>query len=130
MPTPQPVTVTLDAPDGPSSTAAGTLRHFTAGQRVLRAAATLLVGIAVAALLIPIPIIHLVGIPLALVLAVFFAGRQLLTSVRLAPLRLPCPKCGAENRVGGGLGYRSATAPIEHTCDSCRRQLTLRIQAN
>ncbi len=130
MPTPQPVTVTLDVADGPATTAAGTLRHFTAGQRLLRAAGTLLVGIVVAVLLVPIPIIHLVGIPLALVLAVFFAGRQLLASVRLAPLRLPCPKCGAENRVGGGLGYRSATTPIEHTCDSCRRELTLRVQAN
>ena len=47
---------------------------------------------------------------------------------RVAPLRLNCPKCGTENRVGGGFGYRSATAPITHRCDSCRRELTLRLR--
>lgn len=127
MPHLEPVTVTLTSPDGPVSTATGTLRHFTLVERVLRASVTLLVGIAVAALLIPIPIIHLIGIPLALLGGIGLAARQLLTTVRLAPLRLPCPKCAAENRVGGGFGYRSATAPIEHRCDSCRRGLTLRV---
>ncbi|MEI2719606.1 MAG: hypothetical protein V9E87_05625 [Gemmatimonadales bacterium] len=128
MPTLGPVTVTLESPDGPLVTAAGTLRHFTVVERVLRAAVTLLVGIAVAALLIPIPIIHLIGIPLAVLGGIGLAARQLLTTVRLAPLRLNCPKCGTENRVGGGFGYRSATAPITHRCDSCRRELTLRLR--
>lgn len=123
----EPVTVTLASPDGPLSTAAGTLRRFTLAERVVRASVTLLVGITVAVLLIPIPIIHLIGIPLAVFGGIGLAARQLLTTVRLAPLRLPCPKCGAENRVGGGLGYRSATASIDHGCDSCRRELTLRI---
>lgn len=120
------VTVTLESSGGTVTSAAGVLHHFTPAERVLRAALLLLLGVAAAATLIPIPIIHLIGIPLALVVGLLTAGRQLAASARLMPMRLACPNCGAMNRVGGGLGYRNAVAPMDIHCDSCRRGLTLR----
>lgn len=124
------VTVTLTSSGGTVTTAPGTLQRFTPVQRFVRAVIILLVGIGAAALLIPVPIIHLLGIPLVLLVSIVAAGRQSVTAARLLPLRLACPSCGAKNSVGGGLGYRNATEPIEISCDSCRRGLTLRWDEN
>lgn len=121
------VVVTLSAPGVDPVRANGIFQQFTVAHRVRRAGVVMLVGIGVAASLIPIPIIHLLGIPLALILGVVASIRQLSMVGRLQPLRIACPKCGERNRVGGGLGYRS-TAPRERMCDSCRRALTLTLE--
>jgi hypothetical protein len=122
------VTVTLESSRGTVTTAPGSLQRFTPLQRIVRSGVILVAGIGAAALLIPIPIIHFIGIPLVLLTSLVTAVRQATTLVRLQALRLPCPSCGARNSVGGGLGYRSATEPIDLNCDSCRRGLTLRIR--
>ena len=83
------------------------------------------VSVVVAALLIPIPIIHLVGIPLALLIGVAIAFRQGRCVVRLERVGIACPRCGERNHVGGGLGFRTATGPIVTQCSSCRRVLEL-----
>lgn len=120
------VQVELSSAGGKLSTAPGVLQHFSSADRAARAAGILLLGAAGAALLIPIPIIHLVGIPLLLLIGLITATRQLTLAGRLKPVRLPCPNCGALNRVGGGLGVARPDAPLEINCDSCRRGLTLR----
>jgi hypothetical protein len=120
------VWVTLDAPDTAGAPVAGIMQHFTSFDRMKRAAAVMGIAVLGAAALIPIPIIHLLGIPLLLLTGALLAGRQLASSSRLQPLRIPCPKCGGVNRVGGGFGYRDVSGPIDRTCDSCRRGLTLR----
>ncbi|HEY3933346.1 MAG TPA: hypothetical protein VGL65_01880 [Gemmatimonadales bacterium] len=121
------VVVTLSAPGVDPVRAKGIFQEFSVGHRIRRAGVVMLVGLGVAASLIPIPIIHLLGIPLALIIGVVAAIRQLSMVGRLKPLRIACPKCGERNRVGGGLGYRS-TDPRERMCDSCRRALTLTIE--
>ena len=121
------VLVSLEATGVAALTAAGTLRDFTAVDRVKRAALVMLGAVLLAATLIPIPIIHLLGIPLVLLGGILMAGRQLASVARLQPLRVACPKCGSLNRLGGGLGYRSVTGALDRTCDSCRRNLTMRI---
>jgi len=85
-------------------------------------------AILVAAMLIPIPIVHLVGIPLMLILGIVLSVRQAMSTVRLKPLRIHCPKCDGVNRVGGGLGYRSLAEPLDRSCDQCRRILKLTVQ--
>jgi hypothetical protein len=122
------VTVVLESAGGSVTTAAGTLQRFTPAQRIFRAVIILCLGIGAAALLIPIPIIHLIGIPLVLLLSLVSAGRQLRVVARLNTIRISCPSCGAMNSVGGWHGYQSATDPIELNCDSCRRGLTLRLR--
>lgn len=119
------VRVELGADGVEASHAVGELSRFTTGERAIRAGVVLLAAAMLAAALVPIPIIHLVGIPLVLGIGVVLAVRQFRSVARLAPLRMPCPKCGAENLLGGGLGYRSATGPISRNCESCRRPLVL-----
>ncbi|HET9133241.1 MAG TPA: hypothetical protein VFN90_02975 [Gemmatimonadales bacterium] len=119
------VHLTLAAGDGDPTTGTTELTVFSAGQRALRAGGLLAAALVGAAAIIPVPIIHLVGIPLLVVLGVVLAVRQLRAVARLAPCTLPCPKCGERTTVGGGLGMRSATGPLSLSCQSCRRGLTL-----
>lgn len=121
------VTVELASGDTESSRAEGELRIFSLAERLGRAALVFLGACALAALLIPVPIVHLVGIPLVLLLGVIAAVRQAVAVARLTPMRLPCPRCGAANSLGGGLGYRTTAGPIERQCESCRRALELRL---
>ncbi|HEX3926585.1 MAG TPA: hypothetical protein VHW65_01190 [Gemmatimonadales bacterium] len=121
------VTVSLTAADLPPSTAQGILTEFSGPQRLKRAGKVLGISILLAATLIPVPLVHLIGIPLLLSVGIYLTIRQLGAAARLSPLQLPCPKCGAPNRVGGGLGYASADRPMDRLCESCRRPLVLRI---
>lgn len=120
--------VTLTAADGESTRASGRLALLTPGQRGLRAALTLLVAVALSALIIPIPIVHLVGIPIILIAGILAAVRQYRGAARLEPMRIACPRCGASNSVGGGFGYPSASQPIPRPCEACRRELVLRFE--
>jgi hypothetical protein len=106
--------------------AEGVFNEFTTVERIRRSGIVMVVAVLLAATLIPIPIVHLLGIPLLLVGGAILSIRQLSMVGRLHPLRIACPKCGELNRVGGGLGY-SSDAPRERMCDSCRRGLTLSI---
>lgn len=119
----QSVTITLRAGPDEQTTGRGTLDVLSIGARLVRAGAVLLGAALVSALLIPIPIIHLVGIPLALLIGLGVAVRQFQGVARLERLTLACPKCEAPNQLGGGLGYRTATGPVQVQCESCRRVL-------
>jgi hypothetical protein len=121
------VSVSLGAAGVAETRAPGLLREFTVADRVMRAALVMAGAVVLAGALIPIPIIHLLGIPLVLITGIVLAARQLAAVARLRPLRIACPKCGAANRVGGGFGYRSVAGEFERACESCRRRLTMRI---
>jgi hypothetical protein len=123
------VTVILEASSGEATRGAGVLRTFDLTERIRRSALIVLLSIGLAAVLIPIPIVHLVGIPLVLGIGILIAIRQGASVARLAPLKLACPRCGIPNNLGGGLGYRSASAPIAIACQSCRRSLILKFEA-
>ena len=120
------VIVSLTAAGAEPVRVPGTFQEFTLADRVRRSGMVMLVAVLLAATLIPIPIIHLLGIPLLLGTGVVLSIRQLSMIGRLKALKIACPKCGEPNRVGGGLG-RSSMAPREHSCESCRRALTLTI---
>jgi hypothetical protein len=128
MAQPGTVTVELVSGDAEPSRALGELRTFSPAERFGRAALVLLAACVAAALIVPVPIVHLVGIPLVLLAGVVAAVRQAMAVARLAPMRIPCPRCGTANSLGGGLGYRTTTGPIARQCESCRRPLELRIQ--
>ena len=121
------VLVSLEAPELPPVIREGVFTDFTSQQRVLRSAGVFAISVVIAALFIPIPIIHLLAIPMALGAGILVAVRQLAMVGRLAPMRMACPKCGALNRVGGGIGVRTLV-PQTLTCDSCRRSLVMQIK--
>lgn len=105
--------------------AAGDLRMLSHAARLGRAAGIVLMSLACAAAMVPVPIVHLVGIPLILVVGMAVAVRVYRSVARLSPMRLACPRCGASNSLGGGWGLRTTTAPLERDCESCRRVLQL-----
>ncbi len=119
------VIVALAASDGTRAEATGQLTLLDQASRVRRVAVVLLVTVVLSAMLIPIPIIHLVGIPLAVIIGVAVAIRQGRSVARLEPMRLACPRCGQPNSLGGGLGYPTATGPISRPCEHCRRPLEM-----
>lgn len=123
----RPVTVSLETTGVAPSHVPSTFDEFTQGQRFRRAGAILGVAWGLAIVILFIPIVHLLGVPLLFVAGIVLAIRQLTFAGRLEATRVPCPKCGAVNRIGGGLGRRSLK-PRDYTCDSCRRGLTLRIE--
>ncbi|MBA2291351.1 MAG: hypothetical protein H0W15_02725 [Gemmatimonadales bacterium] len=121
-------TLTLSTDGAASTHATTTVTVFSPRQRTRRAIVALLIGAAAAAALIPIPIIHLVGIPLALLTAIVIAVKQLRVAARLGRVGVACPKCAAPQAIGGGFGFPSIDGPIPMTCDSCRRLLTLTVE--
>lgn len=122
------MTVELAAGNAEVSRATGELRSFSPLDRLGRAVAALGITLVAAAAIIPIPIVHLVGIPIILIAGTAVAFRISRSVAVLAPMRLPCPRCGAANSLGGGLGLRTITGPIARQCESCRRPLELHLR--
>ncbi|MEO5826179.1 MAG: hypothetical protein ABIR59_09855 [Gemmatimonadales bacterium] len=120
-------TLTLNADGSESTHAVTTVTEFSPAQRTRRAVIALLIGGAAAVALIPIPIIHLLGIPLAIIGAIVIAMKQLRVGARVGRVAVACPKCAAPQAIGGGFGFASIDGPIPITCDSCRRMLTLTV---
>lgn len=120
------IIVSLSATSGEATEAPGHLTLLTPGQRGLRAALTLLAAVVLSALIIPVPIVHLVGIPIVLLGGIVAAIRQYRGVARLEPLRIACPRCGGSNTLGGGFGYHDASGPIPRSCENCRRVLEIR----
>ncbi|MBK9548708.1 MAG: hypothetical protein IPO52_06290 [Gemmatimonadetes bacterium] len=124
----RPVMVALVSADGGEVRGEGELIEIPFGTRVVRAVGIFVVAMLASVALIPIPIIHLMGPPLLLIGGGIAAGRQLRAVARLTPIRLACPKCQAVNRIGGGLGMIHPDQPLEISCDSCRRGLTVTLE--
>lgn len=124
----RPVMVALVSADGGEVRGEGELIEIPFGTRVVRAVGIFVVAILASVALIPIPIIHLMGPPLLLIGGGIAAGRQLRAVARLTPIRLACPKCQAVNRIGGGFGMIHPDQPLEISCDSCRRGLTVTLE--
>ena len=121
------VIVSLEATGSEVTQCKGLFTTFAMAHRARRSVIVFAVATGLAVLFLPIPIIHLLAIPMILLGGIVLALRQLSIVGRLAPLRMACPKCGVLNRVGGGLGVR-AMAPTSRVCESCRRELILRIE--
>jgi hypothetical protein len=123
------VTVVVSSGDGAEVRGEGVVTELSLHARGLRAGGFLLGAVVLAASLIPVPIIHFIGPPALLISGGVMAVRQLRATARLAPLRLACPKCGAVNRIGGGIGVAHPERPIAVSCESCRRGLTVTLVA-
>lgn len=123
------VTVTLTHHDQEQTSAPGKLVIFPPPRRAARAALFFLISIGLAAMLIPIPIVHLLGIPLMLILGIVTAVRSLGRVAKLERMHMNCPKCGGRNSLGGGLGVKSETGPIDLECEVCRRPLVMKFEA-
>jgi len=98
-------------------------RRLTGGERLRRAAMGPVLGLGVASLVLPIPIVHLIVPPLALVGGVAFGVWRLPQQELFVSLRGPCPCCGVEQSYGlCGVVYR---LPQSLKCHACLQLLTL-----
>ncbi len=110
---------------GTATAAHVVLQQFAGGERAWRAVRMLLAFIAIAILLTPIPIIHLVGPPLALIAGVVFAVRQYGVTETIRSVEAACPKCGTEQNFFAGFRVGAPKLPVTLTCEQCRKELLL-----
>jgi hypothetical protein len=99
------------------------VEHLAAGQRLARAAVALVLGVAAAAVALPIPIVHFVLVPGSLLLGLIFAGARLTQRDIVRSAEGSCPFCGALQRLG--LAGRKFRLPRRVHCSSCGRELDL-----
>lgn len=104
--------------------ATGLVRSPGFGARVGKATLTLLGSLILAALFLPIPLMHLAGIPIVLS-GVFFAARSLRGSTVLRAAHGTCPACGEETSLFVGFGGTPYKLPIKTSCEHCARELML-----
>ena len=99
------------------------VENLTAGERVRRAAIALAAGAALASIALPIPLVHFVLVPGALLLGLIFATIRLNQRQVIRSAEGACPYCGTHQRLG--LAGRVFRLPREVFCDKCRRPLDL-----
>ena len=93
-------------------------------RRLWKAGALLLIGLAGGVLLLPIPLIHIVGLAFFLTLT-GLAVRRLLSREILKAASGQCPACGAAGEYFAGFGGRRLAFPIVTSCPTCAIELTL-----
>lgn len=94
-------------------------------RRLWKAGGLFLIGLAGGVLLLPIPLIHLVGLVFFLTLT-GLAVRRLLSREILKTATGHCPACGAPGEYFAGFGGRRLSFPIVTSCPRCNIELTLR----
>jgi len=119
------VPVVLRAADGRSGTRGMvTFARPSFGHRLARAGLQFLAGLAIGALLLPVPLIHLFGI-------MFFLGMSGLALKRLVTRRVlkhaegQCPSCQSEQDFFVGMGGRRVKFPVVSSCPACHVRLDL-----
>lgn len=94
------------------------------GQRLIRAAALFLVGLAGGLLLLPVPLLHLMGVFFFLTMTAL-AARKVVTRRVLQGASGTCPGCQAEGRYFVGFGGRKVAFPVKTSCKYCHAVLQL-----
>ncbi len=109
---------------GVAATAATAVtRHLTARDRMVRAAKAFGLALASALIMLPIPIIHLIGPPVVLLIGLVVAVKRLGQGQIFASAEGECPFC----HVTQPLGLRDSRfrLPVDLICRSCRQPLQL-----
>jgi hypothetical protein len=117
------LTASLKGFGAPPTAAAVVVECLTPRRRVARAASVAGLGLAAAAIALPIPLVHFVLVPGSLLLggalgAMRLAQREIFHSAEGA-----CPFCGTRQRLG--LAGKSFRLPRRAHCTSCGRELDL-----
>jgi hypothetical protein len=100
-----------------------TVESLTLRARLARSGAMAGAGLALALIALPIPLVHFVLVPGALLLGVTFGAIRLAQREIFASAEGSCPYCGTRQRLG--LAGRVFRLPRRVFCTSCRRELDL-----
>jgi hypothetical protein len=99
------------------------VESLSTGDRLRRAGIALLGGAALAVIALPIPLVHFVLVPAALLIGLVVAAMRLSQREIIRSAEGSCPYCGTPQRLG--LAGRVFRLPREVFCDHCRRPLDL-----
>jgi hypothetical protein len=99
------------------------VQTLTLKARVARSATVLAAGLVVAAIALPIPLVHFVLVPSAVLLGITFGAIRLGHREIFASAEGACPFCGTRQRLG--LAGRVFRLPREVFCRNCQRALDL-----
>jgi hypothetical protein len=107
----------------PATAVAVLTRRLALSQRLARAGRAFGMALAAALIMLPIPIIHIIGPPAAIVIGLVLAIRRLGEGEIFVSAEGPCPFCQESQRLGlAGSRYR---VPCTLSCSSCRQPLQL-----
>lgn len=100
-----------------------TVESLTLRARLGRAGAIAGAGLALAVIALPIPLVHFVLVPAALLLGITFGTIRLGQREIFTSAEGSCPCCGTSQRLG--LAGRVFRLPRRVFCSNCRRELDL-----
>jgi hypothetical protein len=101
------------------------LRHYSVAERLGRSARTLGAFLLIAVVVAFIPIVHVFGIPLALLAGIVLSVQQFRVSTTIRSAHATCPKCGTEQKFYVGTGLGGLKLPVAVSCDDCRKDLEI-----
>lgn len=119
----RPITLCLRGFGTGAGPAHAEVRRLGGGERIRRAAVSPAVGLAVAVLVLPIPIVHFMVPPAAIVAGIVIGIRRGLARELFLTARGTCPRCGREQSLG--LTGSTFRLPREIKCGGCGHLLTL-----
>lgn len=119
----RPLDVPLKGFGCPPGRAELVVESLTFRERMIRAAVGLGAGLAIALVALPIPLVHLVLVPGALLLGLVLALIRLQQREIIRSAEGSCPYCGTRQRLG--VAGRVFRLPREVFCTNCRRALDL-----
>jgi hypothetical protein len=117
------LTVPLKGFGCPPTDAEIVVQTLTLKARLTRSATVLAAGLVVAAIALPIPLVHFVLVPGAILLGIAFGAIRLRHREIFSSAEGACPFCGTRQRLG--LAGRAFRLPREVFCRNCQRALDL-----
>jgi hypothetical protein len=117
------LTVPLKGFGRPPTDAEVVVQTLTLKARLARSATVLAAGLVVAAIALPIPLVHFVLVPGAVLLGITFGAIRLRHREIFSSAEGACPFCGTRQRLG--LAGRVFRLPREVFCRNCQRALDL-----
>ncbi|HTO74278.1 MAG TPA: hypothetical protein VMJ30_10665 [Gemmatimonadales bacterium] len=102
---------------------AAVTRHLSMKERIARAGRAFGVAFLAALLMLPIPIIHIIGPPLAIIIGIVLGLRRLGEGEIFVSAEGSCPFCHHEQYLG--MAQSRFSLPRTLTCRSCRQPLEL-----
>jgi hypothetical protein len=100
------------------------VEHLTLKARLTRAGAVAGAGLVAALIAVPIPLVHFILVPAALLIGLSIGAMRLRHKEIFSSAEGACPFCGTRQRLG--LAGKAFRLPRRVFCSNCRRELDLR----
>ena len=107
----------------PPTAVAAVTRHLGPKDRIARAGRAFGLALLAALIMLPIPIIHIIGPPLAIIIGIVLGFRRLGEGEIFVSAEGSCPFCHQQQYLG--LAQSRYRVPRNITCNSCRQPLEL-----